>query len=218
MVRWFLGLGRNIFGCQLFLGSRILRVNEKGYLMKTSRSIRSLCAVGLLSGLGATVLVGALLLGSGAALGQTPSGGAVQVWGTPGNNGGGSVLFTGAVADSGKSASVNSSAKPDKKGNYKLFTLKKGTILINGTQINAALNNASPTEFNSTTCSGSFTATAPVPIVSGTKLYAGISGTVNVTVTFAVVLPLTKGTCNMNTNANPIAQYGSIAGTGTVSF
>ena len=186
--------------------------------MDASRLIRSLCAVGLLSGLGATVLVGALLLGSGAALGQTPSGGAVQVWGTPGNNGGGSVLFTGAIADSGKSASVNASGEPTKNGNYKLLKLKKGTILINGTQLNAALNNASPTEFNSTTCSGSFTATAPVPIVSGTKAYAGISGTANITVTFAVVLPLTKGTCNTNTNANPIAQYGSIAGTGTVSF
>jgi len=188
--------------------------------MKTSRSIRSLCAVGLLSGLGATVLVGALLLGSGAALGQTPSGGAVQVWGTPGNNGGGSVLFTGAVADSGKSANANSSGKPSKKGTYKLLTLKNGTILLNTTQLGKDLNNPNtpPTTFNSTTCSGSFAVTDPVPILSGTKAYAGISGTVNVTVTFAIVLPLTKGKCNTNTNANPIASYGSISGTGTVSF
>jgi len=58
----------------------------------------------------------------------------------------------------------------------------------------------------------------PVPIVSGTKAYAGITGTANITVSFAIVLPLTNGRCGMNTNANPIAQYGSVAGTGTVSF
>jgi hypothetical protein len=140
------------------------------------------------------------------------------VWGTPANNGGGSVLFTGAIADSGKSVSVNVSGKPSKNGKYKLLKLKKGAILINTAQLNTALNNASPTEFNSTTCSGSFAATATVPIVSGTEAYAGISGTANITVTFAIVLPLTNGKCNMNTNANPIAQYGSIVGTGTVSF
>jgi hypothetical protein len=31
-------------------------------------------------------------------------------------------------------------------------------------------------------------------------------------------LPLTKGKCNLNTNANPIAMYGSVSGSGTVSF
>ena len=164
-------------------------------------------------------VLGSLLFSGASAFGATaPAGGAIQVWGTPANNGGGPVVITGAIADGGKSMSVNASGKPDKKGNYKLLELKKGNILLNGTQITAALNNASPTVFNTTTCSGAFTATAAVPIVSGTKAYTGISGTVNITITFAIVLPLTKGTCNENTNANPIAQYGSIAGAGTVSF
>ncbi len=168
--------------------------------------------------LGVAVL-GSLLFSGASAFGATdPAGGAIQVWGTPANNGGGAVVITGAIADGGKSMRVNASGKPDKKGNYKLLELKKGNILLNGTQITAALNNANPTAFNTTTCSGAFTGTAALPIVSGTKAYAGISGTVNVTVTFAIVLPLTKGTCNENTNANPIAQYGSISGTGTVSF
>jgi hypothetical protein len=127
-------------------------------------------------------------------------------------------VLTGAIADSGTSATVNSSGKPTKNGKYKLLVLKKGTILLNTTQLNAAVNNANPTTFNSTTCSGSFAGTAPVPTVSGTKAYAGISGSVNITVTFAIVLPLTKGKCNTNTNANPIAQYGSVSGSGTVSF
>lgn len=169
--------------------------------------------------LGTAVLLGVLLLGGADAFGGTPSGGAIQVLGTTGNgNGGGSFVITGAIADSGKAENVNSSGKPKEKGEYKLLKLKKGTILLNGTQIIGALNNANPTSFNTTTCSGSFAATDPVPIVRGTKAYAGISGTVTLTVTFALVMPLTKGKCNTNTNANPIAQYGSIAGTGTVSF
>ena len=57
--------------------------------------------------------------------------------------------------------------------------------------------------------------TDPVPVVSGTKAYAGISGTANITITFAIVLPLTNGKCNTNTKANPIAQYGAITGSGT---
>jgi hypothetical protein len=164
-------------------------------------------------------VLGSLLFSGASAFGATaPAGGTIQVWGTPNNNGGGAVVLTGAIADSGKSLSVNSAGKPSKKGTYKLLALKKGSILINVTQLNAALNNANPTTFNSTTCSGAFAATEPVPVVSGTKAYAGISGTVNITVTFAIVLPLTNGKCNTNTNANPIAQYGAIAGTGTVSF
>jgi len=156
--------------------------------------------------LGVAVL-GSLLFSGASAFGATaPAGGTIQVWGTPANNGGGGVVITGAIADSGKSANANSSGKPTKKGTYKLLTLKKGSILLNTTQLSKDLNNPNtpPTTFNSTTCS--------------TKAYAGISGTANITVTFAIVLPLTKGKCNTNTNANPIAQYGSVSGTGTVSF
>ncbi len=131
-------------------------------------------------------------------------------------------MLTGAIADSGKSTNANSSGKPAKKGQgaYKLLILKKGTILLNTTQLGKDLNNnnVQPTTFNTTTCSGTFVITDPVPIVSGTKAYAGITGTANITVTFAMVLPLTNGKCNTNTNANPIAQYGSIAGTGMMSF
>ena len=75
------------------------------------------------------VLLGGLLLGGVAALGASPSGGAIQVWGTPANGGGGPVLVTGAVGDSGKSTNANSSGAPTKKGTYKLLNLKKGTIL-----------------------------------------------------------------------------------------
>src|ERR1017187_2805159 len=126
------------------------------------------------------VLLGGLFLGGVSALGASPSGGAIQVWGTPANGGGGPVVLTGAVGDSGKSANANSSGTPSKNGTYKLLTLKKGTILLNTTQLNKDNNaNTPPTTFNSTTCSGTFVVTDPVQIVSGTKAYSGISGTVN---------------------------------------
>jgi hypothetical protein len=158
---------------------------------------------------------------SGVAASSTPAGGAIQVWGTPASNGGGTTLITGAVADSGTSAHANSSGDPSKKGTYTLLVLKKGTILVNTTQLNKDENNASPTAstFNMTTCSGYIPVTAPVPVVKGTKAYKGISGSVSVTLTFAFVIPLEKGKCNLSNNGpNPSAQYGSIAGTGTVSF
>jgi hypothetical protein len=164
------------------------------------------------------VLLGGLFLGGVSALGASPSGGAIQVWGTPANGGGGPVVVTGAVGDSGKSTNANSSGAPTKKGTYKLLNLKKGTILLNTTQLGKDVNNNNtpPTSMNSTTCSATFVITDPVPVVSGTKAYAGISGTVNVTISFAIVGPMKNGTCNMN--ANPIAQYGSISGSGAVSF
>lgn len=165
------------------------------------------------------LLVGGGLLGSAATAGASPTGGAIQVWGTPAAvGGGGNVVITGAIADSGKVESLNAAGKKDANGDYKLLELKHGTILLNGTTLDKVLNAAAPTAFDAGTCSGSFSGTAPMPIVRGTKAYAGISGTVDITVTFAVILPLDKGKCNPNTNANPVAQYGSIAGTGTVAF
>ena len=168
--------------------------------------------------LGVAVL-GTLLIGGASAVGAAvPAGGKIEIWGTPANNGGGAVVLTGAIGDSGKSANANSSGQPSKKGTFKLLTLKRGTILINTTQLGKDLttNKTPPTTQNSTTCSATFVVTAPVPIVSGTGMYAGISGSANITVTFAIVGPMKNGKCN--TKANPIAQYGSIAGTGTVTF
>jgi hypothetical protein len=128
-------------------------------------------------------------------------------------------VITGAVGDFGKTAKVNSAGKADSKGNYTNLVLKKGTILVNSTQLQAVLQNGQPTDFNTATCSASLTGSAPVPIVSGTKAYSGITGSVTLNVMFAEIGPRTSnGQCNMSNNANPIAQYGSLTGTGTVSF
>jgi hypothetical protein len=169
-------------------------------------------------GIAAATLPAGLLMGGAAAFGQSPSGGAVQVWSTPSNNGGGAVVVTGAIGDYGNSANVTAAGAPSKKGTDTLLKLKKGTILLNTTQLNKDLNSSSapPTTQSATNCSVTFVVTDPVPVVSGTKAYVGISGTVNATVSFAVVTPMKNGKCNMS--ANPLAQYGSIQASGTVSF
>ena len=160
---------------------------------------------------GSVLLIG-LTFESAAAFAQSPaSSGSIQVWVTPSltNNGGGKILITGAIGDYGIT----------KKGkNSNQAVLKKGTITVNLKQFNAAGNSANPT-INQSTCSGSFTYSAPVPILSGTGAYAGITGSFNLTGQFAFILPKTKsGSCNMSNNANPISQYASVSGSGTVNL
>jgi hypothetical protein len=62
-----------------------------------------------------------------------------------------------------------------------------------------------------------------VTLFNGTGLYTGIAGTLTVTETAAFILPgytsgKNKGTCNTSNNAQPVKQYASIIGTGTLSF
>ncbi len=156
------------------------------------------------------VLMGGLTLASAAASAQSSSsGGSIQVWLTPSLTGnGGKILITGAIADYGLT-------KGKKSGQA---VLKKGTIKVNLKQFNAATNAVNPT-INPLNCSTSFTASAPVPIVSGTGAYAGITGSFTLTAQYAFILPKTKsGSCNTSNNANPISQYGSVSGSGTVSL
>ncbi len=158
-------------------------------------------------------------MGTTAAFGKSPSGGAVQVWVTPSPTGnGGKVLITGAVADYGTGQTVNSSGKPDGNGNYKNLLLKKGTILVNSKKFNAAQNNANP-PINKSNCSAVVKVSEPITFVSGTGAYGGISGTVNLTSRYAVILPKTSsGSCNASNSAQPLAQFGVVTGSGNVSF
>jgi hypothetical protein len=174
------------------------------------------------------LLLAGLLLGGRAAFGDESRGGGessgntFQVWGTPGNgpSSGGTIVLTGAIGDSGTAGPANANGQPDPNGNFRLLALQKGTILVNNTELNEDSNNPNrpPTTFNKKTCSATFVITDPSPIVSGTGAYAGIHGSATITLSFALVFALTNGTCSMNSNAAPLAQYGSIAGSGTVSF
>ena len=80
-----------------------------------------------------------------------------------------------------------------------------------------------PTVLSGTTCSFGFTATGPITLSDGTGAYAGISGTIVTTLTFGGDGPFytsgaKKGKCNMSNNAQPLAQFGSAVGRGTIKF
>jgi len=173
-----------------------------------------------------SALLGCIALGGGPAFGQSPSGGAIKVWVTPSTSGSGSkpdpIVITGAIADYGTSQNVNSSGKPAANTDRVKVTLKKGTFIVNTSQLNSALDNAQPTDYNSSNCSASISAgPSDVAIVanSGTGAYSGISGSITMTAQLAIILPKTKsGSCNQSNNANPVAGWGEITGNGTVSF
>jgi hypothetical protein len=175
--------------------------------------------------IGAAATMGmSLMIPAAVAIGATsPAGGKINVFVTSSPNGPkGTIVITGAIGDYGKTLSVNKNGKTDSKGGYQKITLQQGSFLVDATKLNAKLNHLQPT-VNTATCSVSATGTGPVTLSDGAGLYAGISGTLKITVTFAFIGPrLTsgphKGQCNRSNNAPALAQYQSITGSGTVSF
>jgi hypothetical protein len=175
--------------------------------------------------IGVAAVLGGLLIGGTSALGagapSTPAGGTINIFATPAGNGHGTTLITGAIADHGTTLKIDQNGKPDPNGHYTKVTLTKGTFEIDGNALNTALSNASPTLFNQATCSVTLSATATVTLLDGTGLYKGITGTVNVTIIEAALLPrfaTGKHKCNTHNNAKPIAIWGSVDGSGTVQF
>jgi hypothetical protein len=161
-------------------------------------------------------IVGASLaaaLGASAAT-MPPRGGAIEVFVTPSYTatGRGTILIVGAIADHGST----SNAKATGIGTA---TMTKGTLKLDLSKLNAAANNASPPMMNSTTCSFILRPSAPVTIVSGTGAYVGAHGTVLIHEVFSFILPhLASGKCNESNSAVPVAQYGSVEGSGTIAF
>ena len=76
---------------------------------------------------------------------------------------------------------------------------------------------------DTTGCSQTISISAPVTFVSGTGLYAGISGSVTLTETAAFILPRypsgkNKGKCDESSAAAPLAAWAALSGSGMVSF
>jgi hypothetical protein len=95
--------------------------------------------------------------------------------------------------------------------------------MVNSVALNKITNNAPPIVSNAATCSIVFGGSGPNTLFDGTGMYTGITGTIHVTERFAGIGPRytsgpKKGQCNMSENAQPLASYGSITGTGKVSF
>jgi hypothetical protein len=167
----------------------------------------------------ATVLavVGSLFAVVSGAFAAGATGGSVRMFGTP-KGSGGAFMFTGAIGDYGSTQRQTASGSPSANGDFVKFKLKHGTFVADATKFFNALNHARFT-FDKATCSGAFGASGPATLSAGTGQYAGISGTLKVTGTFAEVGPrLKNGACNASQNAKPLAQFNSVTAAGNVSF
>jgi hypothetical protein len=167
-----------------------------------------------------TMTVGAtacLLGGGNAALAASSSvGGKIRVFVTNTSQTKGKILITGAIGDYGTTVSQDANGKVDPNGNFEKVTLKQGGFIVDGTGLNNALNHAKPT-INKANCSFVFAGTGPTTISDGTGAYAGITGKVAITLTFAGITPKTAKGCNFKSNKVG-GGYQSITGTGSVSF
>lgn len=164
--------------------------------------------------------VTACVLGAGPAAlaASVPKGGNVRIFVTNTSSPTKSkILVTGAIGDYGTTVSQNANGKPNPNGNFEKVTLKQGGFIVNATALNQKLNSAKPT-VNTTNCSVAFTATGPTTIQGGTGAYAGITGKVAITITFAGIAPKTAKGCDLANNAPTYGEYSSITGTGSVSF
>ncbi|MGH2886358.1 MAG: hypothetical protein ACRDPA_27285 [Solirubrobacteraceae bacterium] len=185
--------------------------------MKKSWSSVSARALGVL-----VLVTVAAITGTTVALAasSTPAGGAFRVFGeSKGLGGGGTVLVTGAIGDHGQSQSVTKSGKVNQNGSYVKLTLSQGTLTLNATALNNAVNRAfGKAAPNGSTCSLSVAASGKLPFVSGTGLYAGATGSARITVAVGFILPRKNGKCDLANSATPTASQQIVYGTGTVSF
>jgi hypothetical protein len=157
----------------------------------------------------------ALGVGSASVAAATPQGGKIRVFVTSTSETKGKILITGAIGDYGTTVSQDANGKPNPNGNFEKVTLQQGGFIVDGTELNKKLNSAKPT-INKANCSFSFTGTGPTTVGNGTGAYAGISGNIAITVTFAEIAKKTAKGCSPN--GNGLAGYQSITGSGTVSF
>jgi hypothetical protein len=175
----------------------------------------------------AAVLGGTLGVGAAAATASpsprssSPAHGTVQVWVTPGNGAVDQILITGVIGDHGTATSIDKDGTVDKNGEFVKIALAHGTFKVNAVALNQNLNKLQPT-FDRANCSVWGTGSGNVTLFDGAGAYAGISGTVKITTSFAAIFPRfasgpKKGQCNANTA--PVAQFqGALEGSGNVSF
>lgn len=162
----------------------------------------------------AACLLGA---GSSALAASTPHGGKVRVFVTNTSQTRGKILLTGAIGDYGTTVSQDADGKVDPNGDFEKVALKHGGFIVDATALDRKVNRAKPT-LNPANCSFSLTASGPTTLKDGTGAYAGIGGTVVITLTYAGIVPKTAQGCELSNNAPTYGGYQAISGVGTVSF
>ena len=136
----------------------------------------------------------------------------------------GTAVVTGIIGDYGTIEGAGTDGKPSKLSPSPdaLIKLKKGTILLDGTNLNKATIQ-SPF-IQSQTCSFSVSGSSvPWDIVSGTGAYKAIKGTLTVTLNLGGITPrfktgASKGKCDFSNKLPPVASYFTILAAGTVSY
>jgi hypothetical protein len=131
----------------------------------------------------------------------------------------GHVVVTGAIGDYGTTRAATSTGKPNPKGKYLKFSLHHGTFLWKSTA--GTLREGEPTE-SATNCSFAAHGSYSAVISHGTGQYAGIGGTVQVTLVLAEISPKYtagshKGTCHYTTPSKG-AAYKSLAAHGKITL
>jgi hypothetical protein len=159
----------------------------------------------------------ACLLGATASADASQTGGKIRVFVTYQTPTKAKILVTGAIGDYGTTISQDANGKPDPNGNFEKVTLKQGGFIVDGTALNKEVNSSRP-KMNKANCSVAFTGTGPTTLEDGTGAYAGITGKIAITITYAGIAQKTAKGCNMSNNAPFYGQYQSITGIGTVSF
>jgi hypothetical protein len=181
------------------------------------RNSRRLLAVAALGGAIGAGGVAATAAASSAA----PTHGTVHVWVTPAKGAVDQILLTGVIADHGTATATDKSGTVDPNGTYVKVALSRGTFEVNVTAFQHALNKLQP-KMDSATCSLWGTGSGNGTLADGTGAYAGVSGTVRLTTTFAATVPrftsgAKKGQCDVN--AMPSGQFqSSIEGSGHITL
>jgi hypothetical protein len=189
-------------------GGRAARNHWSGLTRRTTR-------IGLLASLASLPLA---MLGLNASASAAATGGTVQVWSTQNGTATSPIIFTGAFGDYGNATSEDKDGKVDENGNYTKVALQQGGFTINAVAFDKILSKAKP-HVSKTSCGTTFSGSGPVSLSGGTGAYVGIKGSITAVLTFVVISPkLANGKCNMSQNVNPVAAYGTITGSGHVSF
>jgi hypothetical protein len=177
----------------------------------TRRTVR----IGLLAALTSLPLATLELTTSASA---APAGGKIQIWSTQNETATSPIIVTGAIGDYGTTTSVDRNGKVDQNGNYEKVVLHQGGFTINSVAFDKMLNKTRP-HVSKTNCGATFHGSGPIFVSGGKGAYAGIKGTITAVLNFVAISPtLANGKCNMSQNVNPVAEYGTVTGSGQISF
>jgi hypothetical protein len=185
-------------------------MNALAGLASRRRSARaSLVEAVLAAGL---AVAAALALGTGFAQAKaTPrTGGVVHIYEASTSTGNtGTDILTGAISDYGTDTTSANGATDH-------FVLKKGSFEANLAALDAKIH---PVSEDLADCSIVLAATAPITLSHGTGAYKGISGSIKVNFSTAIVFKVKKGAkCSPSITAPELSSVQSVTGSGRVSF